>query len=132
MQLPGIYVEIKGDYTELEKNLKAAKSLVTSQATQISNAINNALTPTSARGAFDSLIKNLNQLDRASKVSGQAFLGLNTGLGELKKMAALTEEQWARLQERLVANKVSTSQEAALKRIATAAGLTREEIKQLG
>ena len=87
MQLPGIYVEIKGDYTELEKNLKAAKALVTSQATGISNAMNNALSPDKIRGGLDSLVKQLTTLDRASKVSGQGFTGIKTGLSELKSVA---------------------------------------------
>lgn len=132
MKLPGIYVEIKGDYTELEKNLKAAKALVTSQATGISDAINNALSPDKLRGGLDSLVKNLSQLDRASKVPAQNLRNISAEMGELRKITGLTEKEWASLQGRFLSNQTSSAQENSLKRIASLAGLTEGEIRKMG
>lgn len=132
MQLPGIYVEIKGDYSQLEKNLKAAKALVTQQATGISDALNNALSPTQVKNNIDRLVANFGTLNRASSVSSQAFSKIGVDLGELRKITGLTDQKFGELQARLLQTQAANAQENALKRIATACNLTEKEVQQLG
>lgn len=131
-QLPGIYVEIKGDYTDLERNLKAARALVTNQATGISSALNNALSPDKVRGSINALVTQFGTLNRASQISGDTFGKIGVDLGKLREITSLTEEQLAKLQSQLLRTQTSNAQENALKKIASAAGLTREEIRDLG
>ncbi|MBM9615305.1 hypothetical protein JWJ90_13555 [Desulfobulbus rhabdoformis] len=131
-KLPGIYVEIKGDYSELQQKLKQAKAFATDQATGISNALNNALSPTVVRNSLDRLVKQFSSLQQARGVASSTFKSVGVDLGELRKITGLTEKQLERLQSRLLQTKVSGAQENALKRIATSAGLARDEIKELG
>jgi len=132
MKLPGIYVEIKGDYTELEKNLKAAKALVTSQATQISNSINNALSPTAASNSINSLVKNLGSLNRASLVSSNSFSGIGANLGKFASITGVSEKSLSTLQSRLLRTQAAKTQENALRNIGKACNLSEREIKKLG
>jgi hypothetical protein len=120
MQLPGIYVEIKGDYTDLQKKLRAAKELVAQQATGISNALNNALSPEKVKSSINALVGNFSQLSRASSVAGTAFDKIGVDLAELRKTTGLTEQQFAKLQSQLLKTQAANAQEAALKRIANA------------
>lgn len=132
MQLPGIYVEIKGDYSDLQKKLRAAKELVAQQATGISNALNNALSPEKVKSSINALVGNFSALNRASSVAGQAFDNIAADLGDLRKTTGLTEQQFAKLQAQLLKTQASNAQEAALKRIAAACNLTEKEIRELG
>lgn len=132
MALPGIYVPIKGDYSALEKSLKEAKAIVTNQATGISNALNNALSPSSVRNNIDSLVRQFTTLERASKMSGKVFSQIGVDLGELRKITGLTDEQFASLQSRLLKTQAANAQEAALKRLAKQLDLTEKEIRDLG
>jgi len=43
MKIPSVYVEIRGDSTQLRKDITAAKQIVTESAKGMSNALNNAL-----------------------------------------------------------------------------------------
>jgi len=131
-QLPGIYVPVSADYSALDKGLREAKTLAASRAVDISNAINNALSPNKISGGFDSLVRQLSSLDRASKVAQQGFSGIKTGLEDVRKVTSLTEQEWAKLQERFLSTQVANSQEAALKRIASQLKLNKEEVKAWG
>lgn len=131
-QLPGIYVPVSADYSALDKGLREAKTLAASRAVDISNAINNALSPSKISGGFDSLVRQLSSLDRASKVTQQGFSGITTGLEDVRKVTSLTEKEWAKLQERFLSTQVASSQEAALKRIANQLKLNKEEVKAWG
>lgn len=131
-QLPGIYVPVSADYSALDKGLREAKTLAASRALEISNAINNALSPNKISGGFDSLVRQLSSLDRASKVAQQGFNGIKTGLEDVRKVTSLTEKEWAKLQERFLSTQVANAQEAALKRIATQLKLNKEEVRSWG
>jgi len=42
IRIPGVYVEISGDITKLNKSMNEAKAIVKSSAVGMSNALNNA------------------------------------------------------------------------------------------
>jgi len=130
--LPGIYVEIKGDYSELEKNIKAAKKIVSSQATEISDSLNNALSPAKVRSSINSLVTQFGTLDRASKISKDTFSKVNAELGEFGKMTGLTKKQLASFQSRLLETQAAKAQENALKRLKSQLNLTTREVSDLG
>jgi len=132
MQLPGIYVEIKGDYSHLQQQLKAARAVVSEQATGISNALNNALSPDKIKGSINAVVSSFSTLARASAVAGNAFDSIGVDLGELRQVTGLTEKQLAKLQSQLLKTQASNAQENALKRIASACNLTEKEIRSLG
>jgi len=131
-QVPGIYVEIKGDFSQLAKDVKAAKQIVTESAYGMSNAINNALSPSQTTKGTNELIKSLGQLSRSSKVTANDFKLIGTDLKELQHITGTTGAQFQALQSRMMATQGAKAQEAALRSIAVAANLTEQEIKQLG
>lgn len=132
MQLPGIYVEIKGDYTQLNKDIRASKTLIQSQAKGMSNALNNALSGRQIQGGVNKLVSNLGSLSRSADVTGKTFDKLGVDLGELRKITGVTDKEFASLQSRMLKTSAANAQVRALKQIAKAADLSEKEIKALG
>lgn len=131
-QIPGIYVEIKGDSTQLAKDMRQAKQIVSESAKGMSNALNNALSGSQISKGTNQLINSLGQLERASKNSGQVFKQIGVDLGSLQRVAGVTGSQFQQLQSKMLATAGARAQEKALKDIAHAADLTEREIKELG
>lgn len=131
-KISGIYVEIRGDATQLKKEMASARDMVTRQAHDMSNAMNNALSPQQLKGSINSLVKNLNQLSQASKVTGKDFSGIGADLGHLQKLTGLTAAEFGVLQSKMMATQAAKAQENALRSIAKAANLTNAEIQKLG
>ena len=132
MKIPGVYVEISGDSTQLAKDMRAAKQIVTDSAKGMSNALNNALSPGQVSGGTKKLIENLGTLSRASKVTGDTFGKLGVDLKDLQRVTGVTEAQFGKLQSKLLQTQAAKSQENALKSLARAAGLSNSEISQMG
>lgn len=132
MQLPGIYVEIKGDYSHLEKNITAAKALVSKQAAGISNALNNALSPRQIQTHVNSLTSNFGVLNRASDMAGKNLRQVGVDLGELSSITGLTDKQLQSFQSRLLKTQASNAQINALKRLKKQLNLSKKEVRALG
>ena len=132
MKIPGVYVEISGDSTQLAKDMRAAKQIVTDSAKGMSNALNNALSAGQVSGGTKKLIENLGTLSRASKVTGDTFDKLGVDLKDLQRLTGLTESQFGKLQSKLLQTQAAKAQENALKGLAKAAGLSNAEINQMG
>jgi hypothetical protein len=131
VRIPGVYIEIKGDFTELQTDMKRARQMVAEQATGMSNALNNALSPGQIKSSINSLVRDLGQIDRASKLTGNEFDKLGVDLGELRRHTGLTEREFQKLQSRMLQKKATDTTERALKNIERQAGLTRWEMARL-
>ncbi len=131
-KISGIYVEIKGDATQLKKELKEARQLVTEQAQGMSNALNNALSPAQLKKSLNGLVYDLNTLSNASKLTGKEFGSLGVDLGHLRRLTGLTETQLQSLQSKMLQTSAANAQERALRNIASAAGLSAVEVRKLG
>lgn len=132
MKIPGIYVEIRGDSTQLRKDIAQARQSVTEQARGMSNALNNALSGQQVKNSVNSLVTNLGTLSRSSQVAEKAFDNISVDLGEMRKLTGLSEAQLDKLQRQMLKTKAAAAQERALKNIAKAAGLSADEIRDLG
>lgn len=132
MKIPGVYVEIKGDMAQLKKDMTTARQYVTEQSTSMSNAINNALSGQQVKSKTNTLVKNLNSLNSASKLTSNSFKTLGVDLKDMQKVTGLADKQFASLQSRMLKNQAETAQQRALVGIAKSANLTKKEIKSLG
>ena len=131
-KIPGIYVEIKGDFSDLKKQLSAAKQQVTEQARGISDALNNALAPEQVKASVNGLIANLGSLSRAAHLSSQDFASLGVDLKEFQSVTGVTAAEFGKLQSRMLETRAAAAQEKSLTNVAKAAGLTRDEIEAMG
>lgn len=132
IRIPGIFVEIQGDYNQLRADLNTARGIVNGAATDMSNALNNALSPRQAGNGINALIADLSKLNNASKLTGREFDALGVDLGQLQRLTGLTAAEFSQLQTRMLQTKAAQVQERALRSVAQAAGLTRHEIQRLG
>ncbi len=131
-KIPGIYVEIRGDYDRLKKDIAQARQNVTEQARGMSNALNNALSPQQIQGSVNRLVKSLNTLGRASQLTGKDFDNIGVDIGRLRNNLGMTEAQFLSLQRRMLNTSAERAQERALRSIARSAQLTKSEIRALG
>ncbi|WP_028578462.1 tape measure protein [Desulfomicrobium escambiense] len=132
IRIPGIFVEIQGDYNQLRADLNTARGIVNGAATDMSNALNNALSPRQAGNGINALIADLSKLNNASRLTGKEFDALGVDLGQLQRLTGLTAAEFSQLQTRMLQTKAAQVQERALRSVAQAAGLTRHEIQRLG
>lgn len=131
-KISGIYVEIRGDSSQLKKELASARQVVTQQAQGMSNALNNALSPQQLKNSVNGLVRDLNTLSNASKLTGKGFAHLGVDLGDLRRLTGMTEQQFQSLQSKMLQTSAAKAQENALRNIAKAANLTKTEIQALG
>jgi tape measure domain-containing protein len=132
MKIPGMYVEIRGDYTALSADFSAVRREARATATDISNALANAVVPSSVTSGIDQLYQNLTKAQRAAKLSGSAFASVGVTLDDkLRKNIGLTDRDWMRLQQRMLATKATQQAERALKSIARAANMSAAEMAVL-
>ena len=131
-KISGIYVEIRGDATQLKKELREARDLVTQQAQGMSNALNNALSPAQLKQSINGLTRDLSTLANASKLTGKEFGLVSADLGKLQRITGISEAEFGKLQSRMMQTSAAKAQEQALLGIAKAAGLTTAEIQKLG
>lgn len=132
MKIKGIYVPIRGDYDQLQRDMTKARQIVSEQAKGMSNALNNALSPAQVQNGINRLVGNLGTLSRASQVTAKDFNHISADLGDLRKNLNVTDAQFASLQKRLLNTSAERAQERALRSIARAAKLTESEIRSLG
>lgn len=131
-KISGIYVEIRGDATQLKKELASARQAVTQQAHGMSDALNNALSPAQLKNSISGLVRNLNQLSQASKVTGKDFAAIGADLGGLQRLTGLSAAEFGKLQSRMMQTSAAKAQEQALRSVAKAAGLSADEVQRLG
>jgi tape measure domain-containing protein len=131
-KISGIYVEIRGDSTQLRKDLATARQHVTEQATGMSNALNNALSPQQIKQNVNGIVRNLNTLANASKLTGKEFGAIGADLKEMQKLTGMSEKAFRDLQSRMLQTSAAKAQEKALQGIARAAGLSAKEVTVLG
>lgn len=130
-RLPGIFVEVKGDISQLKQDMTRARGIVRESATGMSDSLNNALSTQAISRGTNALIRNLGQVQRASKVTGRAFDHVGVDLGDLRKHTGLTERSFAKLQSRMLKNRAAKQTERSLKAIARQANLTGLQMVKL-
>ena len=130
-----IYVEVAGDITQYQKDMRALKADAKASGTDISNALNNAISPTQAVKNITILSDQLTKLANVAKTPASQFKAASesiaSNLGDLAKKAGLTEKQFAELNERMMKKSAYQNAERSLLGIAKASGMSAEEAKKL-
>ncbi|NCD17675.1 MAG: hypothetical protein EOL91_10280, partial [Actinobacteria bacterium] len=130
---PGIYVEIRGNSSQLREELKKVKAETDQLSQDVSKALNKMFTPADVRKAVDSLANDLSRVQTLAKsASNDIFKGQSEAVAKFAKAINMAGKEYLDLQNKMLSNKAATSQEAALNRVAKAAGLTTREIRELG
>lgn len=130
--IDGIYVALRGDYRQLESDLKEARRVVKDASTNMSDALGNALSPDKLKRNLGAMVADLSQLQRSAKMNAESFKNIGFSAKELGERLNLPEKQLAMLQNRMMQNQAAEAQINALRRIGQQAGLTAAEIKKLG
>lgn len=132
MQIPGIYVEIKGDATQLKKEIALAKQHIKENATEISNSLNNSLSADKISGNIQKMVANFGTLTRAAKTTSSVFDNIGVDVKKLTKVAGLSEAELGKLQSRLLKTQAASAQEASLRNLARQLNLTEKEVRAMG
>lgn len=131
-KIDGIYVALRGDYRQLDSDLKEARRIVKDASVNMSDAMGGALAPDKLKRSLGTLVTDLSQLQRSSKVTAADFKNIGFAASDLGTRLGLPEKQLEALQSRMLNHQAAEAQAQALKRIGTQAGLTAVEIRALG
>ncbi len=132
MRIPGIYVAVQGDLSQLEVDLNRARGMVKAAAESISNDMGNALSGRQVTSGVGSLVTKLSELDRASRAIGVSFQGLGVNLQDLHRLTGTTVSQFEQLQAKFLSANVVKTAERALRDLSSALGLSAQETANLG
>jgi len=130
-----IYVQVKGDTTQFEKDMSSLRTFAKKSGTEVSKALNNAVTPRTASKGIEDLSMGLSRLAQSAKSSSQGFTQsaqqIASGLSGVAKQAGITEAQYASMVEKMLRNRALTTATTSLKTLSNAMGLTARESKAL-
>lgn len=131
-KITGIYVELRSDPRQLKADLDAQKTIVKNAAANMSDAMGGAIPADKLKKNLNSLVSDLSQLERSSKIGAASFREIGFTATDLGARLNLPEKQLAMLQQRMFQTQAADMQVASLRRIAQQAGLTTAEIRKLG
>jgi len=132
LKIPGVYVEFKGDMSELKRDFRKVRILAKEAGTDISNGMRNAITPLVAQKAIANLYKDLSKLNRVSAVTSADMKKLGVSLDkDLLKNVKMTNSEFKALQRRLLNVKAEKQAERAIKNLGRSLKLTSLEMAKL-
>lgn len=94
-----IYVAVRGDYTQFQKDLARVRGIARENGLAISNALNNAITPTQA---ISGLTKLSSAIKRVWTQSTSSFRPAISGLEELAQKAGTSASQMEKLSQAML------------------------------
>ena len=134
-QIGSIYVEVRGDSTQFQKDMTALRGVARKSGKEVSDALNNAIKPGQASKGISDISINLHQLAKAAKVPEGQFKitakAISDGMSDVAKQVGLTNKEFANLNERMLRTQAMRQSESSLRNIARSAGLSQKEIKAL-
>jgi len=131
-KIPGVYVDFKGDLTELKKDYRKAADGAKQAATDISNNMKNAVLPNTVTRSFNQLYQDLTKINRVATVTAADMKKLGVTLDkDLLKNLNLSEQEFLKLQRRMLNTKATQQAERAIKSLGKAANLTTLEMAML-
>ena len=134
-KIGGIYVEVRGDFTQFKKDMDQTRVAAKKSGEDISNALGNAISQGQAISAVTSLNKNIRALATTARVPAENFRitarQMSEDLSDMAQKAGMTKAQFAALSERILKSQATGNAERALKGLAKSAGLTTKETRDL-
>ena len=94
-----IYVAVRGDYTQFQKDLARVRGIARENGLAISNALNNAITPTQA---ISGITKLSSAIKRVRTQSTSSFRPAISGLEELAQKAGTSASQMEKLSQAML------------------------------
>nr|DAO87124.1 MAG TPA: tail tape measure [Caudoviricetes sp.] len=94
-----IYVAVRGDYTQFQKDLARVRGIARENGLAISNALNNAITPTQA---ISGLTRLSSAIKRVRTQSTSSFRPAISGLDELAQKAGTSASQMEKLSQAML------------------------------
>lgn len=94
-----IYVAVRGDYTQFQKDLARVRGIARENGLAISNALNNAITPTQA---ISGLTKLSSSIKRVRTQSTSSFRPAISGLEELAQKAGTSASQMEKFSQAML------------------------------
>lgn len=131
-QVGSIYVEVRGDISQLDTDLRAARGMVREAANDISDSMANALKPNQITSGISSMVGRFSELSNYAKTAGKSFDGLGVNLGELQKLTGMASDQFGKLQARFLEVQAVKTAENALKDMGNRLQLTSSEVQKMG
>ncbi len=132
MRVPGIYVEVRGDVSQLESDLRRAKQQVRSAANDMSDAMGNALNPNQITSGIGKIIGRFSELSNYAQVAGKSLSGLQANLGDLQSRTGVAAEQFGQLQSKFLEVQAVKTAERALKDLGSTLDLDAQSVTNLG
>ena len=131
-----IYVEVKGDITQFQKDMTQLRSIAKQAGGKVSDALNNSVMPGKASQGIRDISTNLKQLAQSAKVPGENFKitadAISKALKDMANKAGMTEKEFSALNEKMLKTQAWKTAETSMRNIARAADLSKAEIKALG
>jgi hypothetical protein len=131
-----IWVEVRGDYSKWKEDMNVLKAEMKASGTEISNALNNSISPKQAQVAIQRLSEDLLKLSAVAKTPEASFKAtsesISKALSDVAQKAGLTDKEFAKLNERMLQTQAQKGAQRALDDIAKSANLSEKEIQKLG
>ena len=130
-----IYVEVMGDTTIFDKQMRQLRSDAKKSGTAISDALNNAITPAKAEKSLGNLTTSIEKLAKAAKVPGINYKASAMSIAHANKDVSekigMTTIEFAKLNEKMLKTQAYNTAEKNLKTVGREAGLSTAELKKL-
>ena len=124
-----LYIEIRGDYSQFQKDLARVRGIARQNGEAISNSLNNAISPDKAVKGVSKLTQALRQAQAAATSKGMQP-AIN-GLEELAKAAGMSAKEMRTLQQAMIATARKNSMSQALADIQRQTGYTNMQMAAL-
>lgn len=130
-----IYVQVKSDDSTFKKDMSALRQTAKKSGTEVSQALNSAISPKKASASIAALGTNLKQLAQTAKVPEGQFRttskAISSGMRDVAHQVGMTEKEFAQLNERMLRRQAYKTAENSLRNIARSADLSGKEIRQM-
>jgi hypothetical protein len=130
-----IYVPVRGDTTQFQKDMNNLRTWAHRSGTEVADALNSAISKSTAGKGVTTLANNLKQLAQGAKAPMDQFAttanALSKELEHVALKAGMTKQQFSDMTEKMLKNQALNTAAVSLKNIATVMGLSTQEAKAL-
>ena len=130
MRIPGIFVEVRGDYSFLREDLDKAKTIAKAGAADIANSLNGAMDARGVSTNTNALINNISKVQSASKNASVDFAALTKSTEGVGGAVGMTDKAFASFQARMLQTKAQQEADRAFNALTKSMGMSRLESAQ--
>ena len=131
MAVPGLYIPIRGDYSQFQQDMNRVAGIARENAKDIAEALNLAISPDKVYKGLKGIGSALKQLTAAAQSTGKAFYAPIRELDELAKKANVTSGVVEELHYAMISTARDHQIEQNLRAIQKQCGLTEDAVARL-